>query len=158
MVNGLAWRLMPGDPDVEDLVQDCFVLALDTLHRLAEPAAFSSWLGSIVVRQAHKRLRRKRLRMRLGMLRPQPIDPETLIGASAPPDVATELRAVYTILDGLPPEERIALVLRRVEGLPLADVAERMNLSLATVKRRLSAAEASLTRALGLGSVGSEAP
>ena len=144
MVNGLAWRLMPGDPDLEDLVQDVFVQALGSLGRLTEPAAFGSWLGSITVRTAHKRIRRKRLRTRLGLVTREPIDVDALISASAPPDVQSELRAVYTVLDQLSAEERIALVLRRVEGMQLAAIAAHMGLSLATVKRRLESAEAKL--------------
>lgn len=151
MVNGLAWRLMPGDAEVEDLVQDTFIQALDGLHRLSEPAAFGSWLGSIVVRTAHKRLRRKRLMTRLGLSRSEPIDFESVVSAWAPPDVALELRTIYRLVDTLPIEARIALVLRRVEGLPLGEIAERMGLSLATVKRRLETAEAALNKGLSQG-------
>ena len=146
MVNGLAWRLMPGDPDVEDLVQDVFIQALDALDRLTEPAAFGSWLGAITIRTAHKRLRRKRLKIRLGLTRREPIDVDAVISSSAPPDVASELRAMYQMLDALPTEVRIALVLRRVEGMQLTEIAEQMGLSLATVKRRLEIAESALAR------------
>lgn len=150
MVNGLAWRLMPGDADVEDLVQDVFVQALGSLDRLTEPAAFSSWLGAITVRTAHKRIRRKRLHMRLGLVRREAVDLDAVIAPSAPPDVQSELKAIYRVLEDLPAEERIALVLRRVEGMPLAEIADQMKLSLATVKRRLEAAESKL-RAHGAG-------
>ncbi|MDQ3035067.1 MAG: sigma-70 family RNA polymerase sigma factor [Myxococcota bacterium] len=151
MVNGLAWRLMPGDPDVEDLVQDVFIQALDALDRLTEPAAFGSWLGAITIRTAHKRLRRKRLKMRLGLTRKEPIDVDAVISSSAPPDVASELRAMYRMLDALPTEVRIALVLRRVEGMQLTEIAEQMGLSLATVKRRLEAAESALAQSVADG-------
>ncbi|UJR80078.1 RNA polymerase sigma factor RpoE [Sandaracinus amylolyticus] len=151
MVNGLAWRLMPGDPDVEDLVQDVFIQALDALDRLTEPAAFGSWIGSITIRTAHKRLRRKRLKLRLGLVRREPVDVDAVISSSAPPDVQSELRAMYRLLDELPTESRIALVLRRVEGLQLAEIAEQMGLSLATVKRRLDAAETKLSERLAVG-------
>jgi len=44
----------------------------------------------------------------------------------------------------LPVEERIALVLRRVETMTVEQIAETMNLSVSTVKRRLAAAEGRL--------------
>jgi RNA polymerase sigma factor (sigma-70 family) len=144
MVNGLAWRLMPGDSDLDDLVQDAFIQAFGALDRLADPAVFSSWLGAITIRTAHKRLRRKRLKMRLGLARRDPVDLDAVISSAAPPDVASELRALYRLLDELPVEARVALVLRRVEGMQLAEIAEQMGLSLATVKRRLDAAEVKL--------------
>ncbi len=145
MANGLAFRLLGVDAELDDLVQDCFVVALTTLDRLAEPAAFGSWLGSIVVRQAHKRLRRRRLLVRLGLRRADPVDLDRIVRPDTPADVATELRRVYAAIHELPAEERIALVLRRVEGLELTEVAERMELSLATVKRRLERADAFLS-------------
>jgi RNA polymerase sigma-70 factor (ECF subfamily) len=144
MVHAMAFRLMGSDADVDDLAQDAFVEALTSLGSLAEPAAFSSWLGAIVVRTASKRLRRQRLMTRVGLRRAEPIDLDALPLSLAPPDVAMELRLVYAVLEKLPVEERVALVLRRVEGLELREIADRMDLSLATVKRRLSAAETSL--------------
>jgi RNA polymerase sigma-70 factor (ECF subfamily) len=141
MANGLAYRLLGNDAELDDLVQDCFVIALTTLDRLAEPSAFSGWLGGIVVRQAHKRLRRRRMLVRFGLRRSEPVDLDAIVRPGLPPDVAMELRRVYSAIDELPAEERIALVLRRVEGLELAEVATRMGLSLATVKRRLERAD-----------------
>ena len=100
-----------------------------------------------MVRTAGKRLRRRKLQIRLGLRSNQHIDPDEVISRTAPPDVAAELYAVYAVLETLPVEERIALVLRRVERLEIPEIAEQMGLSLSTVKRRLSAAEARLMRA-----------
>ena len=145
MVNGLAYRVMGRDEDVDDLVQDSFVQALRGLDRLAEPQAFAAWLGSIVVRTASKVLRRRKLLRRLGLRSNEPpIDTDSLLGRGTPPDAAVELRAVYALVDALPVEQRVALVLRRVEGLGLEEIAAAMKLSLATVKRRLADAEAAL--------------
>ena len=71
-----------------------------------------------------------------------------MVAPGTPPDVAAELRALYSILEQLPAEARVALVLRRVEGLTLPEIAEQMHLSLATVKRRIQAAEALLEQRL----------
>ena len=79
--------------------------------------------------------------VRLGLRSAAPHDPDLVISSSAPPDVALELRSVYETVRDLPAEERIALVLRRVEGLELTEIAETMGFSLATVKRRLASAE-----------------
>jgi RNA polymerase sigma-70 factor (ECF subfamily) len=146
-VNGLAFRLLPRDAELDDLVQDSFVEAFSSLARLEDPAAFKGWLGSIVVRTAHKRIRRRRLMERLGLRRREPIDLDAVVGSSGSAEHALALRRVYAVLESMDPEERIALVLRRVEGLELTEVADRMGLSLATVKRRLAKAEAVLASA-----------
>jgi RNA polymerase sigma-70 factor (ECF subfamily) len=144
---GLAYRLVPYDGDIDDLVQDSFLYAFERLDGLSNPQAFQAWLSSIVVRTASKRLRRRKLQIRLGLRSHHPVDVDEVVSRTAPPDVAAELRAVYTLLEALPIEERIALVLRRVDRLEIPEIAEQMGLSVSTVKRRLNAAETRLARA-----------
>lgn len=141
MVNRLARRLLGPGVDANDLVQDAFVEALLGIHRLKNGQAFQSWLCSIVVRTAQKIRRRHRLLERFGLLRHGPVDLDMFCSPTAPPDVAAELRAIYALLHTLPVEVHIALVLRRIEGLSVDEIAEHMRLSVSTVKRRLAAAE-----------------
>jgi RNA polymerase sigma-70 factor (ECF subfamily) len=148
MVYGLALRLTGGSVHVDDLVQESFVRALRSLHKLKDPQAFARWLGTVVVYTASKMRRHERMRARLGLAHPDPVDVDSFIAGTAPPDVAMDLRAVYALLDVLPVEAHIALVLRRVEGMALEEIAEHMNLSLATVKRRLALAERHLAEGL----------
>ncbi len=141
MVSGLVYRLRPTHADLDDLVQDTFIAAFQSLSRLENPQAFASFLGSIAVRTTHKRLRRHRIAMRLGLVRRDEVDWDAALATDCPPDVAAELRQIYGALETFPPKERIALVLRRVEGLSLEEVAAATGESLATVKRRIAAAE-----------------
>lgn len=145
MVNGLAYRLLGRDEEIDDLVQASFLAAFHSLGRLGEPQAFASWLASIVTRTAHKLLRRRRLLTRLGLRDPVEIDADAVVARTAPPSVGVELRELYAILDTLHPEARIALVLQRVEGMSVPEIAAQMRLSESTVKRRLRLAEAKLT-------------
>lgn len=149
LVNGLSFRLIPNAADAGDLAQDAFVEAFRNLHRLQNHQAFASWLRSIVIRIAHKRVRRHRLMARLGLRRPEPVDLDAVVSRTAPPDVRAELRAVYGILNELGAEDRTAVILRRIEGLAIGEIAEQMGRSVATVKRRLASAEAHLSRRLG---------
>jgi RNA polymerase sigma-70 factor (ECF subfamily) len=144
MVNGLAYRLLGADHELDDLVQESFLAALRSLDRLAQPQAFAAWLGSITVRHTHKLLRKRRLLTRLGLRRSTPIELDALTTHVAEPSVRSELRAVYGCLDRLPPEARVALVLHRVDGLSIPEVAAQMELSVSTVKRRLKIAEREL--------------
>jgi RNA polymerase sigma-70 factor (ECF subfamily) len=143
---GLAHRFLPRELDVDDLVQDSFLYAFQHLEKLENPQAFSAWLGSIVVRTAAKRIRRQRLLTRLGLRQFAPVDVEGAVAMSAPPDVLAELNALYGVIERFPADERIALVLRRVEGFEIPQIASYMNVSESTVKRKLRAAEARLQR------------
>jgi RNA polymerase sigma-70 factor (ECF subfamily) len=146
MVNGLAYRLLGRDEEVDDLVQDSFLAAFRGLSALAEPQAFAGWLGSIVVRSAHKVLRRRRMLVRLGLRRAGTIDPDQVIAASASPSASAELRQLYGCLESLDAGARVALVLHRVEGMSIPEVAAHMKQSASTVKRRLKVAEAHLAQ------------
>lgn len=149
LVLGLAHRLLGRDDEADDLAQESFAQALASLDSLAEPQAFVGWMKSIVVRTAHKLVRRRALMRRFGLGRgAEAIDHERFVSPDAPPDVRAELRAVYAIIEALPARERIALVLRRVEGLSHEDVAERLDVSLSTAKRLAASSDAALARAM----------
>lgn len=141
MVLGLSHRVLAGREEADDLAQDAFLYALTHLETLQNPQAFASWIATIVVRTASKRLRSRRLLVRLGLRRNEPVDVEALVSPAAPADVAAELRHLYRRLADFPGEERVALVLRKVEGMELTEIAAQMGLSLATVKRRIASAE-----------------
>jgi RNA polymerase sigma-70 factor (ECF subfamily) len=149
VVIGLSYRLLGRDDEADDLAQEAFVHALASLDRLDDPQAFGAWIRTIVVRTAHKMVRRRALMRRLGLARrAEPIDEEALVSPDAPPDVRAELGAVYALIDQLPPRERLALVLRRVEGLSHEDVAETLGVSLSTAKRLAAASDVALAHAL----------
>jgi RNA polymerase sigma-70 factor (ECF subfamily) len=145
---GLSYRLLGGDDEVDDIVQDSFVTAFAKLGSLKDPQAFASWLSSIVVGKAIGVIRRRRLLQRLGLRRGDVYRPEALIARDAPPDVALELREVCEVISRLPTDERVILILRRIDELPLEEVAARTGRALATVKRRLARAEALLAEHL----------
>src|SRR3954471_17601024 len=90
MVYGLALRLTGGSVHVDDLVQESFVRALRSLHKLKDPQAFARWLGTVVVYTASKMRRHERMRARLGLAHPEPVDVDSFIARTAPPDVAMD--------------------------------------------------------------------
>jgi RNA polymerase sigma-70 factor (ECF subfamily) len=149
-VLGLAHRLLGRDDEADDLAQEAFAQALSSLDRLADPQAFAAWIRAIVVRTAHKIVRRRALMRRLGLVpqRAEPLEDGNFISPDAPPDVRAELRAIYTILARLSPRERIALVLRRVEGLSHESVAEHLGVSLSTAKRLAASSDEALARVM----------
>lgn len=149
-INGLAFRVMGRDEDIDDLVQDTFIAAFKGVSRLADPQAFAGWLSSILLRQAHKRIRTRRMLVRLGLRSASPpIDVDHVATASAPPEVRAELRAVYEVIDRMSADLRVPLTLHRVEGMTLDEIATAVGISLATVKRRIAAADIELRKHRG---------
>jgi RNA polymerase sigma-70 factor (ECF subfamily) len=149
-LNGLAFRIMGRDDEIDDLVQDTFIAALSSLERLDKADAFASWLSGILVRQAYKKIRRRRMLARLGLGRAAAaIDVDELLSPIASPERAAEIRALYSVVESMPADLRVPLVLHRIEGLGLEDVAAMMDISLATVKRRIAEAHATLQQRFG---------
>jgi RNA polymerase sigma-70 factor (ECF subfamily) len=131
-------RVLGPDPELSDLVQDVFVAAISSLHRLEDPSALKAWLTRMAVFTARGRIRR---RVRWRFLRfvsedelPEPVAPE--IDAEG----SEALAAVYRVLNSLPTDERIAFALRVFDGMELTAVATACGVSLATIKRRLASA------------------
>jgi RNA polymerase sigma-70 factor (ECF subfamily) len=144
LVNKLAVRLLGRDEEVDDVVQEAFTRAFATLARLENPQAFVAWICSITAHLVHASLRKRRILAALGLRRALPADMDAIVSKSAPPEVVAELRATYERIHHLHPNLRIALVLRRVEGFALEEVAAMTGASLATVKRRLAEADRQL--------------
>jgi RNA polymerase sigma-70 factor (ECF subfamily) len=148
LVNGLAFRLLGGDSDLDDIIQESFAEALSSLSRLRNTETFPAWLSSIVVRTTNKFLRRRRLMTRLGLRRSQPVDLDALTSRTIPPDAAFELGILYRLVETMPEKLRTPLLLRHLEDASLEDIGRLLGISLATVKRRLNAGQAELGAAL----------
>jgi len=136
-VHRMMYRLLGRESDLEDLVQDIFVYALLSIKKLREPAALKGWLLGVATGKARSYIR-WRWRQRWLHFLPQ----EELHEFPVDSDPHLELLGeVYSVLELLPAEERIAWVLRRIEGLSLQEAANTSGVSLSTFKRRLARAE-----------------
>ena len=135
----LATRIEGSARDVDDVVHDAFLKAFERLQDLSEPSAFRGWLGSIIVRDVRSHMRRAKLMRTLGLIRcGEAIDLDALASADASPSVRAQIAQVYALLRTQPVDERIAWILRAVEGHDLESVARMTSCSLATAKRRIA--------------------
>lgn len=148
----LATRLLRSNDDASDVLQDAFVAAFEDLGALRDPSAFRGWVHRITVRLVHRRFRRRRLLGLLGLgQKDDAISLESLADESASQEARVELRWLDGALARIDGSDRIAWMLRHVEGLALDEVAEACDCSLATAKRRIAAADAVVRRHLESG-------
>jgi RNA polymerase sigma-70 factor (ECF subfamily) len=126
-VAAVLYRLLDDHRDVEEATQDVFVQAWRNLSGFRRHSQLFTWLYRIAVNEALMRRRRKRPDV-------QELD-ERLAAA---PDPEPALREVIVReLAALPFEHRVAVVLRDVEGLTNAEVAEALGISVAAAKSRI---------------------
>lgn len=140
-VAGVAARLLGRDDhEVDDVVQDVFWIASRRLGKIHSLEAARPWLVTVTVRVAARRLRRRRWR-RLFSATTDVVD---VPAEGLSPEQYALLQRMYRVLDTVPSDDRVAWLLRHVEGEKLQDVALACGCSLATAKRRIAAAQAAL--------------
>src|SRR5256885_15039477 len=108
--------------DVDDLVQDVFIAAFTRIGELRDPAAFGAWLAAIARNRATDYLRRARDQMPL---------PDDLPGGDP---IEADTLAVLDVIRRLPEAYRETLLMRLVEGMSGAEIAERSGLTPASVR------------------------
>lgn len=145
-VAAIAVRILGRDHEIDDLVQDTFVNALRGLRGLREPLAIKGWLAKISVRLATRRLRARRIRRALYLERDAQAMELSLVAPSASAEERALIAKVYRVLDGLPAADRVAWVLRYVQGEPLHSLPELCACSLSTAQRRLARAQAAIEK------------
>lgn len=115
MVHGILLARVPFD-EVDDLVQDVFLLAFKKLHTLREDAAFGGWLAMITRNHAMNFHRHSR-------------PSEELTEEMAHTDsTAREVTEALCVIRSLPEAYRETLILRLVEGMTGPEIAERTGL------------------------------
>jgi RNA polymerase sigma-70 factor (ECF subfamily) len=111
--------------DVDDLVQDVFLAAYTRVAELRDPAAFGGWIAAIARNRATDHLRQSREQVEL---------PEDLPGGDP---IQAETFAVLEVIRKLPEAYRETLLMRLVEGMGGAEIAERSGLTPASVRVNL---------------------
>jgi RNA polymerase sigma-70 factor, ECF subfamily len=151
-VLNMVVRMLGRREEARDIVQETFIAAFSSMEKLRKPAALRMWLRYLAVGQVHRVLRKRRFLQFIG-LRPDGLDLalDVLADSAATPEMITELRMIDRRLRKLPAEERIAWILRYVEGEALEDVALVLGCSLATIKRRIKSAQDVLERHINSG-------
>jgi RNA polymerase sigma-70 factor, ECF subfamily len=135
---------MLGHDDAEDCVQDALLSAWKSLSSF-EGTSFRAWIFRIVTNRALDRLRSRRRHPEL------PLDPpseeDDSVAWAEPPapgpelaDLAADreaLRVVEDALANIPAEQRVALLLRDVEGFAYEEIATITSTEIGTVKSRI---------------------
>jgi RNA polymerase sigma-70 factor, ECF subfamily len=124
MVHGLLLARVPRT-DVDDLVQDVFLQAMQRLSELREPQAFGGWLASIARHRAVDHFRRTAPTVDL---------PGHLPAAQGD---HTKAMTVLAIIRNLPEAYRETLTLRLVEGMTGPEIALRTGLTEGSVRVNL---------------------
>ena len=131
-----AFHVVRSHEDAQDVAQEAFVRVYRFLDRYDARQKFTTWLYQIVVNLAIDCMRRRKGPAHAGL------DSLPEVAADGPgPHHGVELsekrERVNEVLGAVPPQYRVIMVLRDIEGLPSREVAKVLKVNHATVRWRL---------------------
>ena len=139
MVHAILLARVPWG-EVDDLVQDVFLIAYKKLDTLRDGAAFGGWLAMITRNRAMDFHRRSHKTEEL----PEDLAQPSLSEAEA------EASQVLSVICEMPEAYRETLILRLVEGMTGPEISERTGLTAASVRVNLHRGMKLLRERLGM--------
>lgn len=136
LVRRLLINALGPNAEVEDLIGDVFVAFLESATRIRSAEGLRSYMVSIAMNTVRRELRRRQRRRAWFAWEDAESAAERVPGVDDPKAKAALLQ-LSRILEQLTVDDRMVFILHMVEKLPVIDVAESLNMSVSTVKRRL---------------------
>lgn len=133
----LALSILRKEQDCSDAVQEAVVKAYANRHTLRNPAYFKTWIMRILINECYSLLRRQK-RM-VPMVEDMPD-----MQADFKDYVREEYLDLYQAIDALKQKDRICVLLYYIEGYPVRQIAEILDMPEGTVKSRLRRARMQL--------------
>lgn len=142
VVHRTLFRILGSNRDLEDLLQETYLMVFRSIHRFEGRSSPSTWCCGIAVHVAYNHLRsarRRRHEPEVDVVDPAPDAAHQAIDREA-------VARLYRALDTLDPDQRIAFSLAVLDEQPLAEVAEVLAVSVGAVKTRVWRARKELAR------------
>ncbi|OWK47260.1 sigma-70 family RNA polymerase sigma factor [Fimbriiglobus ruber] len=150
-------RVVDNAEDAQDVVQDAFVNAYQSLASFKGDAEFYTWLYRIAFNTAVSLKRRRKALVSLETGRDgesigDPVDTSEETRPGAALERTEEEEILRAALHRLSPEHRTVLVLKDIEGLKYEEIAEILGVPIGTIRSRIHRARLELRDLLEAGS------
>jgi RNA polymerase sigma-70 factor, ECF subfamily len=142
---GLAFRVLHHQQDAEDLVQDSFLAALEHIDAFDAERAFWPWLSRIIVNRGLDLAAARSVRVT------EALPDDVLDPRESPGDAAERgefLERFRHELALLPPRRQLLVQLFELDGYSIAEIADLLDSSPATIRWHLHVARQQLRKAL----------
>ena len=139
----VALKVCGNSQDAEDLTQEAYLAALGRLSQLKEAEKFPSWLYMIVANKCRDYLKKKKPALFTELQKDDAPAPDWADDREENlPEVRLEhqetVRLVAEIIDGLPEDQKLCLLLYYRDELSVSQIAQALQVSEGTVKSRLN--------------------
>jgi RNA polymerase sigma-70 factor, ECF subfamily len=157
-IYALAYNMTHNQMDAQDVTQEVFLTIFRKVHTFQGKSAFSSWVYRVALNAVYMKLRSKKKDQSISVedafpsfngagyhqevIRDWSESAESLMFSNETKNV------IQSAVDQLPEKEKIAFLLRDVEGLSTEEAAEALDLSISAIKSRLHRARLILRKKL----------
>jgi RNA polymerase sigma-70 factor (ECF subfamily) len=144
-----VFRLLGNAEDAQDVVQDAFLSAYQSLHHFKGDSRFFTWLYRIAVNAAISLRRKHHMRVRADFAgrfetADEPLDDCADCQPSAALERLEDEQQLQAALNRLTPEHRTVLVLKEIDGHKYEEIADILQVPIGTIRSRLHRARLEL--------------
>ena len=148
-----VYRLLDNAEDAQDVVQDAFLHAYQSLDSFKGDSLFFTWLYRIAVNTAISLKRKRRVVLsidggRNGAGGVEPLDPSETAHPGHALEQAEQERRIQRALNRLSPEHRAVLIMKDMEGQKYETMAAVLEVPIGTIRSRLHRARLELRELL----------
>ena len=146
-----VYRIVGDRALAEDLTQEVFVRVFQALPRFSLRCKFTTWLFQVTKNRVLDELRARERRPHTVLAIE---DAPRLEVVDAPVERLETIEALWRAIRELNPDLKMALLLRDIAGLPYNEIADSLEITLATVKWRIFKAREEVQLALAREGIG----
>ncbi len=144
----VAMQIFHDEHEVFDILQDSYIKAFNSLAKLKEPSKFKSWFFQIVSNTCRDYLRKRKNNPMFfsdmtyeddnGENEVEFVDESTAFSPESNVDYSETKRLIAEMIDNLPEEQRLVLLMYYVQELSIKEIAQSLEVSENTVKSRMN--------------------
>ena len=155
MVYNTAVGILQNAEDAEDVTQETFMQAFESVSSFKGESKFSTWLYRITVSKAMDHIRKKKRKKRFAFIQSlygkndKPvIDPPDFFHPGISMENKENAAVLFKAMGKLPPNQKTAFILNKVEGLSYLEISDVMKITDSAVDALLHRAKANLKKIL----------
>jgi RNA polymerase sigma-70 factor (ECF subfamily) len=152
-VHACLFRVLGGNRDMDDLLQEAFLQVFASLRSWRAEASLATWIDRVAVRVAFRYLSQRTRRVQAdGVLDDDAAPSDDVPGARR--QLARDgVVRLYAVLDELSPAARLAFTLHEIDGRSIAETAKLVGSSVTATKLRVWRARKRVEQAAALDPV-----
>jgi len=156
-VFGKCLSFVPNKEDAEDIAQEVFVEVFKSIKKFKGNSTLSTWIYRITTNKCLEFIRKKNTKKRFAFLQSLfgnevPLDRTSYFTEFKHPGILLEnqedAEVLYSAIDRLPEDQRVAFTLHKIEGLSYKEISEITEKSIPSIESLLFRAKKNLQKLL----------